>query len=204
MFHRKAKTGELFASLSVWISPVNRATRSLGLRRSSVRSSNEVFPAPGELMKFRQKTWRSRKRSRNWPAMRSFSLRTFFERQAAHALNLQVSQSQFIAANAACFRRAASRAIHLIFKHREYALAMRALVGAKRTRFEASGSRSVSLTNTSKLKLSASGSTPANSPMAPDLVMRVPFSLLTLLADGVQNRVGNAQFVHGRKVTGNY
>src|SRR5213592_4796856 len=58
------------------MSPVRTATRSPGANDSRVRSSRLVFPAPGELTRFKQRIPYWSKRARSSAAIRSFSFRT--------------------------------------------------------------------------------------------------------------------------------
>src|SRR5215469_11384983 len=114
------------------MSPVSTATRSARGQASKVLSSRLVLPEPGELIKLRHSTPYSRKRSRNWAARRSFSLRTFFSRGTRFMLfQLQECQFEFFAAYALVTRAAAVRALKSKIFHQELGRAVEAAVAAR-------------------------------------------------------------------------
>src|SRR6266496_1890251 len=111
------------------MSPVSTATRSARGRLSSVFSKRLVLPDPGALIRFRQRVPCSRKRSRNPPAMRSFSLRIFFSSGTRFMFlhfalfHFKICEFKLVSADALCALFAALRALDLVAGHVKFSAA---------------------------------------------------------------------------------
>src|SRR5208337_225086 len=113
------------------MSPVSTATRRVGAKASRVRSSRLVLPAPGELIRFKQRTPCSAKRARSSSAMRPFSFKTLRSRGTRSIFDLQIGKFQFIAGNEHRVHPAARRTLDPFHRRRENALAGAALMAPR-------------------------------------------------------------------------
>src|SRR5579863_6428036 len=156
------------ASLSVCTSPVRTAACVCAGSSSRVFSSSAVLPAPGELMKFSTSVPAESKDSRSRAAMRSFSLRTFFSMVIRSIVHLLKFDIGQVESVAGALGD---------FQHGDGK--SRTLVQHVETESEGFGIHSRVLTDSHS-----------------DFVSPVAPILTQLLVNCLQNRVGDAHFVH--------